>query len=301
MSDQAVTARRLLNHQGVGVLSTHSIDVAGYPFGSIAPYTLNYDGEPAILISEIAQHTRNIKQNNKVSLTVFKPDADDPQAGSRLTWIGDAESVDPSDKETRDRYLRYFPSAESYFETHDFSFYRIGLQRARFIGGFGQIFWIEADAMSLPSGAVDVVTMTGNVAQVFLADDEWTSVLRASQSAVHERGCLVFEARNPACRAWEHWTKAQTRRRVVVDGVGAVETWAETTSVALPFVTFRHTFVFEADATVLTSDSTLRFRSRTELIESVERAGLRVRDLRDAPDRPGLEFVVIAERADRRR
>lgn len=147
MSDQAVTARRLLNHQGVGVLSTHSIDVAGYPFGSIAPYTLNYDGEPAILISDIAQHTRNIKQNNKVSLTLFKPDADDPQAGSRLTWIGDAESVDPSDKETRDRYLRYFPSAESYFETHDFSFYRIGLQRARFIGGFGQIFWIEADAM----------------------------------------------------------------------------------------------------------------------------------------------------------
>jgi putative heme iron utilization protein len=147
MSDQAVTARRLLNHQSVGVLSTHSIDVEGYPFGSIAPYTLNYDGEPAILISDIAQHTRNIKQNNKVSLTVFKPDADDAQAGSRLTWIGDAEPVDPSDNETRDRYLRYFPSAESYFETHDFSFYRIGLRRARFIGGFGQIFWIEPDAM----------------------------------------------------------------------------------------------------------------------------------------------------------
>jgi putative heme iron utilization protein len=43
--------------------------------------------------------------------------------------------------------LRYFPSAESYFETHDFSFYRIRLRRARFIGGFGQIFWIEPDAM----------------------------------------------------------------------------------------------------------------------------------------------------------
>jgi len=147
MSDQAVTARRLLNHQSVGVLSSHSIDVPGYPFGSITPYILNYDGEPAILISDIAQHTRNIKQNNRVSLTVFKPDTDDPQAGSRLTWIGDAEPVDPSDKETRDRYLRYFPSAESYFETHDFSFYRIGLRRARFIGGFGQIFWIEPDDM----------------------------------------------------------------------------------------------------------------------------------------------------------
>jgi putative heme iron utilization protein len=147
MSDQALTARKLLNHQSVGVLSTHSIDVEGYPFGSIAPYTLNYDGEPIILISDIAQHTRNIKQNNKVSLTVFDPQEDDPQSGCRLTWIGGAESVDPSDTATRDRYLRYFPSAESYFETHDFSFYRISLRRARFIGGFGQIFWIEPDAL----------------------------------------------------------------------------------------------------------------------------------------------------------
>lgn len=147
MSDQALIARRLLNHQSVGVLSTHSIDVEGYPFGSIAPYALNYESEPVILISDIAQHTRNIKQNCRVSLTVFDQSADDPQSGSRLTWIGDAEPVDPSDAETRHRYLRYFPSSESYFETHDFSFYAIRLRRARFIGGFGQIYWIEPDAM----------------------------------------------------------------------------------------------------------------------------------------------------------
>jgi heme oxygenase (biliverdin-IX-beta and delta-forming) len=149
MSDQARTARMLLKRQSVGVLSTHSIDVEGYPFGSIAPYTLNYDGEPTILISDIAQHTRNIKRNEKVSLTIFDRYADDIQASGRLTWIGNAELVDPSDTKIRHRYLRYFPSAESYFETHDFSFYRIHLRRARFIGGFGEIYWIEPDAMLL--------------------------------------------------------------------------------------------------------------------------------------------------------
>ena len=147
MSNAGLTARRLLKQQGVGVLSTHSIDVEGYPFGSIAPYTLSYAGEPIILISDIAQHTRNIKHNNKVSLTVFDSQADDPQSGSRLTWIGDAQPVDASDINTRDRYLRYFPLAESYFQTHDFSFYRVGLRRARFIGGFGEIYWIEPEAM----------------------------------------------------------------------------------------------------------------------------------------------------------
>ena len=151
MSEKAVAARRLLNHQSVGVLSTQSVDVEGYPFGSIAPYVLDYDGQPVMLISDIAQHTRNIKRNNKVSLTVFDRYADDAQATGRLTWIGDAEPVNPADAEIRRRYLRYFPSAESYFDTHDFSFYCIHLRRARFIGGFGQIFWVEAAEMLLPN------------------------------------------------------------------------------------------------------------------------------------------------------
>ncbi|HEU4391441.1 MAG TPA: DUF2470 domain-containing protein [Blastocatellia bacterium] len=147
MSEQALAARQLLNHQSVGVLSTHSVDVKGYPFGSIAPFVVNYEAEPTVLISDIAQHTRNIKHDSRVSLTVFDQCTDDPQAASRLTWIGDAELVGSADSDTRQRYLRYFPSAESYFETHDFSFYRIRLRRARFIGGFGEIYWIEPEAM----------------------------------------------------------------------------------------------------------------------------------------------------------
>ena len=101
------------------------------------------------MISDIAQHTRNIKRDGRVSLTVFERRADDPQAAGRLTWIGDAEPVGAGEAGLRDRYLRYFPSSASYFEMHDFSFYRIRLKRARFIGGFGQIFWIDADSMRL--------------------------------------------------------------------------------------------------------------------------------------------------------
>jgi len=149
MSMQARAARRLLYHQSMGVLSTHSVDVEGYPFGSIAPYALDYEGQPAMLISEIAQHTRNIKRDRRVSLTVFDQCADDPQASGRLTWIGDAEPISMSETEVRRRYLRYFPSAESYFDTHDFTFYRIRLRRARFIGGFGEIYWVESDSMIL--------------------------------------------------------------------------------------------------------------------------------------------------------
>jgi len=57
------------------------------------------------------------------------------------------------------------------------------------------------------------------------------------------------------------------------------------------------TFVFDRDSAVLTSDSTLRFRSRGELATSLTAANLVVDEIRDAPDRPGREFVFIARRA----
>jgi hypothetical protein len=58
--------------------------------------------------------------------------------------------------------------------------------------------------------------------------------------------------------------------------------------------------VFEADGSVETSDSTLRFRSRPEIASSLREAGFAVEDVRDAPDRPGRELVFIARRDDAR-
>jgi hypothetical protein len=75
-----------------------------------------------------------------------------------------------------------------------------------------------------------------------------------------------------------------------------VRTWVELTGVELPLVSFRSHFVFDSDGQVLTSDSTLRFRERSELEADLEAAGLRVDDVRAAPDRPGREFVVLASK-----
>lgn len=55
--------------------------------------------------------------------------------------------------------------------------------------------------------------------------------------------------------------------------------------------------MFGGDGAVLMSDSTLRFRSRAELADSLAAANLVVDEIRDAPDRPGREFVFIARRA----
>jgi SAM-dependent methyltransferase len=139
---------------------------------------------------------------------------------------------------------------------------------------------------------VEMATMTGNVAQVFLNDEDWMATLTAARNAMRPGGLLVFETRDPARQAWREWTGEH--RKVELPKVGTVETWGDLVEVNIPFVSFRTTFVFASDGAVLTSDSTLRFRERAEVIESLFNAGFVVRDVRDAPDRPGLEFVFIA-------
>jgi SAM-dependent methyltransferase len=168
------------------------------------------------------------------------------------------------------------------------------LDIARRKPGADRIRWLHADAAGLPPLQVDLATMTGNVAQVFIADEEWAATLRAICGALRPGGRLVFESRDPAKKAWLEWNRDQTYRRVVIPGAGPVETWTDLTGVEESLVSFRMTFVFGSDGAMLTSDSTLRFRSRSELADSLAAAGLVVEEVRDAPDRPGREFVFIA-------
>ena len=108
----------------------------------------------------------------------------------------------------------------------------------------------------------------------------------------------MFESRDPGRKAWLEWTRERTRRRTDVPGAGPVETWTELTGAGDGLVSFRTSFVFGRDGSTMTSDSTLRFRGREELTATVTAAGLIVDEVRDAPDRPGREFVFITHRPD---
>jgi SAM-dependent methyltransferase len=170
------------------------------------------------------------------------------------------------------------------------------LDVARAKPGAGRVRWIQAKAAGLPPLQVDLATMTGNVAQVFVTDREWDAALRSAYASLRPGGRLVFETRDLAAKAWLEWNRAGSLSRAEVPGVGMVESWAEVFAVHADLVSFRSTFVFEADGTTLTSDSTLRFRPREEVADSLRSAGFDLDDLRGAPDRPGRELVFIARR-----
>lgn len=169
------------------------------------------------------------------------------------------------------------------------------LRVARAKEGAEKVTWRHGDATAVPALGADLAVMTGNVAQVFLTDDQWSETLAAIWRALRPGGHLAFETRRPERRAWLEWARSEPVARDV-PGVGQVRQRLEVTAVDLPFVSFRQSYRFAADGAVVTSDSTLRFRDRAEVEADLAAHGYRVVDVRDAPDRPGREFVFLAER-----
>ncbi|RLU03700.1 MAG: HugZ family protein [Ketobacter sp.] len=137
-------ARLVLQSVFSGVLSTHSKKYPGFPFGSVVPFCLDETGQPLILISRLAQHTQNIADNAKVSLTLLESNSEegDIQQVERLTLLAEAEAVAVVDQAAQ-RYYRCFPQARGYHDELDFDFYRLNLVQLRFIEGFGQARWLS--------------------------------------------------------------------------------------------------------------------------------------------------------------
>jgi ubiquinone/menaquinone biosynthesis C-methylase UbiE len=171
------------------------------------------------------------------------------------------------------------------------------LEVARHKPGAERVSWVHGDASALPDIQVDAVTMTGNVAQVFLSDEEWSTVLCGVRNVLAPGGHLVFEVRRPDRRAWEEWAAEPGPVLREVAGVGVVAQRLRVTKVALPYVSFEYSYTFP-DGTVLTSASTLCFRTREDIETNLHSAGFVVLDVREAPDRLGREYVFIARPVD---
>lgn len=146
-------ARRYLRHHLYGVLSTISKKLAGYPFGSVVPCITDHAARPVILVSGLAEHTKNIGADPRVSLLVRDAGAD-PQESARLTLIGNAAPVGDERAALQARYLRYFPAAERLLALGDFSFFHIEPTMLRYVGGFGAIHWISRDSYAPPANGL---------------------------------------------------------------------------------------------------------------------------------------------------
>ena len=152
-SPHAAQGRRILRLADRGALATllsqGSGGPSGQPYASLVLVATDLDGSPILLLSDLADHSKNIAAEPQVSLLLALAWASpDPLAQGRLSLIGRAErSADPRLSE---RFLARHPGAALYASFADFHCYRMAIRKAHLIGGFGRIHWLEAEELLLP-------------------------------------------------------------------------------------------------------------------------------------------------------
>ena len=99
-------------------------------------------GAPVFLLSELAEHTRNLRRDPRASLLLAAADAADPLAADRATFVG--RCVEAARDDVAAAYLAAHPEAASYLEMKDFGFWRLEVEAVRFIGGFGVMGWTRS-------------------------------------------------------------------------------------------------------------------------------------------------------------
>jgi hypothetical protein len=143
MNISAHAPLNLLHRSPIGTLATHSREPQGFPYPTVLPFAPDARHRPVVLVSRLAEHTRNLEADSRAGFLVVHAPEDDVLNGERVTLIGRCVAVEATLPLAR-RYLRYHPDAERYLALGDFSFRVMEIERLRYIGGFGAMGWLDA-------------------------------------------------------------------------------------------------------------------------------------------------------------
>ena len=176
----AERARTLVYLGRIGSLSTLSRKQPGFPFGSVMPYGLDNHGRPIFLISTMAMHTQNLQSDPRASLLVIQADASgDPLGAARVTLVGNVLAIpEPEVTEARKLYLACYDNSKYWVDFEDFSFYRMDVVDAYYVGGFGVMDWVPASEYD-QAQFDPLADATGEIVQHMNADHKDALILLA--------------------------------------------------------------------------------------------------------------------------
>lgn len=130
-----------------------------WPYASLALVASDHAGCPLLLISDLADHTKNLRVDRRVSL-LFDGTAgfDEPLTGPRATIAGEATPVD--DPRLLARYLARHPAAADWAGFTDFHLWRVSVMKVHLVVGFGKIHWLEGPEVLFDPGASEELAAT---------------------------------------------------------------------------------------------------------------------------------------------
>jgi len=207
-------ARALLRRVPAGVLSTWSQAMPGYPFGSLAPFAMTHEGRPLLYASRLAEHARNLAAQPRACLTVLEATLGDAQAVGRASLLGEARQAPEAEHAAlAARFFALFPEQREYEQLGDFGFWRLEPVRVRWIGGFGEIGWVERDEWLLetPEWRHGEAGIVGHVNQDHR--DALEAILRARGEPAYEVAMLAcdpegFHVRSAGRVSWIPFARA---------------------------------------------------------------------------------------------
>lgn len=148
--DIGTDIRRLMRRCRRIALGT--LGAVGEPYVSLALVALDQDGTPLLHLSDLADHTRNLNRDDRVSLLFDGTlQAAMPLAGERVTVQGRISRAD--EPRLLAGYLARHPDAASYVAFRDFHLYRVAVERAHLVAGFGRIHWVDGSSVTLDRAA----------------------------------------------------------------------------------------------------------------------------------------------------
>jgi len=132
-------------------LATNAAGEAGWPYASLVMVACDHDGTPILLMSDLAEHARNIAGDPRVSLLFDGTQSgggrsgDAPLDAPRVSVMGRAARS--NEPRHRARYLARNPTAERFADFGDFHIYALEVTRAHLVQGFGKVRWMQAGAL----------------------------------------------------------------------------------------------------------------------------------------------------------
>jgi heme iron utilization protein len=144
--------------------ATLATSMGGAPYASLVLLTLDLDATPLLLLSDLAQHSRNLAFDPRLSLLLDATEGHpDPLTGPRLTLLGQAKPTD--DPRCLGRFVSHHPNSADYAGFRDFRLYRMTVERGHLVAGFGRINWVdgrdflfEGDTAGLAAAEPEILT-----------------------------------------------------------------------------------------------------------------------------------------------
>lgn len=149
LTEKAHALQNLLSSQQTILMST--VSVSGVPNMSYAPFVRDQSGCFCIFISDLADHTSNLRSNNQASVMFVRPEAESRNlfARERAVFSCTVSELQPHEAFYQDHLNAL---EEKFGETvsllrslPDFHLFVLSPESGRYIAGFGQAYLINVN------------------------------------------------------------------------------------------------------------------------------------------------------------